>query len=133
MNKGLVVMIRELSGYGDTAEIYKEIEGKVIKNAEFKNDSLYLTFDNGKVRLFDNGQSCCERRYITCDDSACFLVGNKFTGIKLKMAPNKEDEYGEHEIMFVEVETSGGSIILETHNEHNGYYGGFSIELERCK
>ena len=52
--------------------------------------------------------------------------------IELRDAPNVEDdEYGNvHEVQFLVVTTSKGAFTIETHNEHNGYYGGFFIEAE---
>ena len=35
---------------------------------------------------------------------------------------------GVHEVQFLNIETSLGIITFETHNEHNGYYGGFYIK-----
>jgi hypothetical protein len=34
-----------------------------------------------------------------------------------------------HEIAFYEFMTSTGSFTLASHNEHNGYYGGTSIDI----
>jgi hypothetical protein len=39
-------------------------------------------------------------------------------------------EYDVHETCFVEVQATGGFITLVTHNEHNGYYGGFDPVIE---
>jgi hypothetical protein len=38
------------------------------------------------------------------------------------------DDSGEdHELAFLKVSTNKDCITLETHNENNGYYGGFGI------
>jgi hypothetical protein len=37
-------------------------------------------------------------------------------------------EYGEvHEQTFLKIRTNNGDATVVTHNEHNGYYGGFNI------
>ena len=38
-----------------------------------------------------------------------------------------EEEYETHEVQFLEIKTSKGIFTMSTHNEHNGYYGGFAI------
>ena len=46
--------------------------------------------------------------------------------IELREGPTAEDEHGEsHETLFVHVITGAGTLVVTTHNEHNGYYGGF--------
>ena len=49
----------------------------------------------------------------------------------MKEGPEEANEWGDsHETMFVEIVTDGGdSVTLTTHNEHNGYYGGFWLQL----
>lgn len=90
---------------------------------------------DGYLIIYDNGQSCCERRYITCDDELDSYVGAKIVGFEAVRGPDVELEADEdgwvsgdaHEQMFVKLETTSGTITLTTHNEHNGYYGGFAL------
>ena len=65
------------------------------------------------------------------DDILTDFLGSKFLGVTIKYAPNivSDDEWIEHEVQFLEILTSKGSITLSTHNEHNGYYGGFNIVM----
>lgn len=103
--------------------------GKIIKEAVMDGDSLRLNFVDGlKIRIFDNGQSCCESRYMTCDDDVQSLVGNILTNISVKnfTCSGSDDT---HEICFLEIGTNKGFITIATHNEHNGYYGGFGLEI----
>lgn len=37
---------------------------------------------------------------------------------------------GDHEVAFVLIQTDNDSITLCTHNEHNGWYGGFALKVE---
>lgn len=82
---------------------------------------------DGHLIIYDNGQSCCERRYITCDDELDSYVGAKIVGLEAVCGPDVDAEYDVHEQMFVKLETTSGTITLTTHNEHNGYYGGFDL------
>lgn len=107
--------------------------GKTITDAEMDGNSLKITFDDDVlIELSDDGQSCCEHRYMTCDDNPKDLIGSKLLSISEKEGrhlPEDEDRYGKHEIVFLEVQTDKTSIQLATHNEHNGYYGGFSLNI----
>jgi hypothetical protein len=105
---------------------------RIIKDLKITDDdSLLIEFDYGfKIKMFDAGQSCCEIRYMRTDDNLSDYLGAKFLGFELKEAPSIPDEYGEHEVQFLEVKTSKGSFTMASHNEHNGYYAGFDIRIE---
>jgi hypothetical protein len=105
--------------------------GKIIDSVRLgEDDALHFEFlDCDTLKISDDGQSCCERRYMTTDDNLQDYVGATFLGIELKEAPDIEDEYGEHEVLFLEIKTSKGCFTMATHNEHNGYYSGFSIRM----
>lgn len=99
------------------------------------DEGLKLTCANGWViTLNDEGQSCCESRYITCDDDVGSLVGGVFYGVRKcvtgrEWEDDEDDDDEVHDVVFIDVVTSVGSITLCTHNEHNGYYGGFSVTI----
>ena len=135
---GIGPMLHRLSGGSENAP--DKYYGRTIKTAEIVEnvagryhnyDALKLTFTDGtSVSLYDDGQSCCESRYITCDDDPASLVGGVLTKIEVKESKREVGEYDdEHEQVFIEVATSNGFITLCTHNEHNGYYGGFALTL----
>ncbi len=132
--EGIGVILSSLRGNRTSVEAYGKGEGQTIKEISLSETELRFTFENGyRMALYDDGQSCCEHRYMHSDDDLQHHVGATLQGANIKSAPNVEDEYGEHEVAFLEVITSKGSFVVETHNEHNGYYGGFSIcarELE---
>lgn len=118
---------------GGSGKDPKEYFGRKIVDADFSDDSLVLTFEDGvKIKIFDDGQSCCEARYMRTDDEVSFLKGKTLTGIESKDATSTEDPdgYGEHEVVFLEIQTDQGSITFSNHNEHNGYYGGFGLSIE---
>jgi hypothetical protein len=129
---GLGVMIQMLGGNADTvaAKIaaIKACMAKKIKTVELKDDQLVLTMADGlTLRLWDNGQSCCESRYMTCDDDLTNYTNTILKDIQLADAPERESRGECHEVMFLKILTGKGTITCETHNEHNGYYGGFSV------
>jgi hypothetical protein len=104
--------------------------GHTIAGAKLEEDRLSLAFDNGKgIEIFDNGQSCCEYRYMRTDDDVSSLVGHKLLAIEATDAPDEPGEYGYHEVVFLEIRTDGGFITIANHNEHNGYYGGFGLAI----
>lgn len=111
--------------------------GKKIANATFADDKIQLHFaDNTNIIISDNGQECCEYRYIKTDDDVSWLDGKILTKIETKDAPNIVDsfdivdDFKVHEVQFLEIMTNEGCITFASHNEHNGYYCGFSIIIE---
>jgi len=122
------VMIQMLGG-GDRATALRESIGKTISGLKLDDDALHFVFDDGsKMKLQDDGQSCCESRYMRTDDDLAYYVGAKLLGADTKEAPSIEDsDYGSHDVEFLVIETDRGSFTMSSHNEHNGYYGGFWI------
>jgi hypothetical protein len=114
--------------------LYKNALGKTIASVHLDEEESELRFkftDGTGLKLFDDGQSCCESRYMTTDDDLTYYAGAKFMGVEIKEAPDIEDEEGDvHEVQFLEVKTDKGVFTMATHNEHNGYYGGFDITIK---
>lgn len=135
MSLGMGVMLGMLTGNAGTVEAISRSLNKTIKEVRlFENDhvdALILTLDDGTLLLRDEGQSCCEARYMTCDDDLATFAGSKIVGVELRDAPSIEVEDGDHhDVQFLVVRTTGGEIVCSTHNEHNGYYGGFNVVAE---
>jgi len=108
--------------------------GKVISNVRITDDALFLTFQDGKkIKIFDDGQSCCESRYMTTDDDISSLVGHTLLRIEGKDGEDRGEGGECHEIRFVEIGTDVGFITIVNHNEHNGYYGGFGLSIDEEK
>lgn len=124
---GMGVMIGQLFG-GDRGKPLRENIGKVIMSVELKDDALrFVMADGARFALADEGQSCCEHRYMATDDNLADYAGARLLGVEIKEAPNLEAEYDTHEVEFLEVQTDKGVFTMASHNEHNGYYGGFHI------
>ena len=130
MNLEIGTMLHELSGgLKNNASVFY---GKTIKCAEISDDRLKLEFEDGvKIAIRDNGQLCCENRYMSTDDDVKSLIGKKLTGIMAKEYKEDEAEYDMHEQVFVEIAAEDSHIIIVNHNEHNGCYGGFVLTITK--
>jgi hypothetical protein len=126
---GMIVMMGLLGGNEDSAADFRMAVGKKITALTLgDDDALHFTFSDGyRLKLYDDGQSCCESRYMRTDDDLSYFVGAELLSAEVRDAPSMPDEYGEHEVQFLVVTTSKGVFTMATHNEHNGYYGGFLI------
>jgi len=121
-------MLGELGGNRETVEAVQGSLGKAISEVTLKEDVLDFTFSDGSgLTLRDDGQSCCESRYMRTDDDLAYYAGATLTDLALRDAPPIPAEYAEHEVQFLDVTTSKGVFTCSSHNEHNGYYGGFYI------
>ena len=131
-NLGLGVMIGMLAGNKDSAEAFNEAMGKKIKALSLGvDDALHFVFeDDTKIMLFDDGQSCCEVRYMRTDDDLAQFIGSELLDAEIADGPEITDDnpYDQtHETQFLNVKTSLGVFTMTSHNEHNGYYAGFLI------
>lgn len=126
---GFGVMLAELSGNADSAGSMTADIGQRITSLELSDDELRIWLASGAALvLHDEGQSCCELRYMRTDDTLADFVGSTLLGAEVRDAPEQTGPYGEvHEVQFLVVHTSVGDLTMSSHNEHNGYYGGFAI------
>lgn len=127
------VLLHRLGGYSSKEGVAKlqDSIGKTIRDVVLEDDRLTVTFaDDTTLAFFDNGQSCCESRYMRTDDTLADFANATFLGAELESGPDEEGEYGDmHEIQFLRLQTSAGPLVCSSHNEHNGYYGGFAITV----
>lgn len=128
---GIGVLLNTLMGNQGTVEAVKQCLGEKINSILINDKEIVFKFENNKkLIIWDDGQSCCEYRHMTTSDILSEYFGSILLDFELKSAPNIADEYGEHEIQFLDVKTSVGTFQIANHNEHNGYYGGFSISAK---
>jgi len=100
----------------------------IVTAVSMDEEALKLTFNNGRaVRLTDEGHCCCELRHMSTDDDIQSLIGRRLISVKEKEGSSYEDNGDVHEIVFVEIQTDAGFVTIVNHNEHNGYYSGFSM------
>jgi hypothetical protein len=91
-------------------------------------DTLCIKLRNGAVlSISDQGQDCCEHRYMSTDDDFADYVGATLLSVEVRAGGNIPNEYEYHETQFLVVTTSKGVFTMVNHNEHNGYYGGFWV------
>ena len=128
-NLGLGVMIGMLGGNKDSVEAFQRGVNKRIVSLEMKEDTLYFEFEGGyKMKLADEGQYCCEHRYMMTDDELGDFVGSILLDAEIKDGPEIDATYDVHEQQFLIISTDKGQFTMVTHNEHNGFYGGFCIQ-----
>lgn len=114
----------------DCRKVVKDFLNKTIKEVQLdeENNKLVFNFTSGiGFYLWDDGQKCCEQRYMTTDDNLSDYNHAKLVDIELKDSSITDENYDVHAIQFLEVSTSKGSFQMANHNVHNGYYGGFAI------
>jgi hypothetical protein len=126
---GFSVMINMLAGNRESVAAVQAALGKTITSVALVDDALKFDFEDGsRLTLKDDGQSCCESRYMRTDDDLPYYVGARFLGAEVRDGGTTESEYGDtHEIEFLVITTDRGTFSMANHNQHNGYYGGFSI------
>lgn len=129
-NLGIGVMLGILGGNSETVAAVTTSLNKVIETIVLTEEELSITLADGtKLILWDDGQSCCESRYMRSDDDLFSFEGDTLLNIQLKDGGATEGKHGDtHEIQFLDITTSKGMFQIASHNEHNGYYGGFYIK-----
>lgn len=130
---GLGVMINMLSDNGESVKVFLSKVGKVIKSLEIKDNALLFSFvsDDEQMIIYDDGQSCCEYRYMHTDDDLEYYIGSRLMSMEVSNGPEEFDEWGEvRESQFLKITTSKGVFTVVNYNEHNGYYGGFFVRCE---
>ena len=130
--KGTMVLMNEI--FQERVDATPMYTNKVIKSVAMSEDELNIHFEDGTgIQITDEGQSCCEHRYMTTDDDVNSLVGSVIQTIMVKSGPEAEDDYEVHDQEFLEIQTNKGFISIVNHNEHNGYYGGFSLNIKEIE
>ncbi len=117
------------SEWNFNAAIGKTITAVLLDDEE---SVLHMLFSDGyKISIRDDGQICCELRYMHTDDNLGDYVGAQLLGAEVKDAPDVGDDAGcVHDVQFLEIQTSKGVFTMSNHNENNGYYGGFCLVVE---
>jgi hypothetical protein len=113
-----------------TEDALEAVEGRYIAHVRLdtEKNEILVEFNDGSLRITDDGQNCCEHRYITTDDELPHFSESLLLNVEIREVPSLEDEYETHEIAFLVLHTNKGDLTFETHNKHNGYYGGFILQ-----
>ncbi|MGA1047347.1 MAG: DUF7448 domain-containing protein [Minisyncoccia bacterium] len=134
--EGLKVMINQLWRHKveETYDTLKNVINKKIIKVwldEYEDKLKFIFEDGSQISIYDDGQSCCESRYMTTDYDLSKYSEATFLDIEIKDGGYLNEKWGyEHQIEFLDIKTNKGVFVIATHNEHNGYYGGFSIIAE---
>ena len=111
-----------------------ELQDQILESLTLEDEEIILKVNGRTYIVSDEGQSCCEHRYITTDDDLPSYTGAMLLALVQTEGRTTEVEPGWgdlHERSFLRLYTSNGVCVFETHNEHNGYYGGFCVRLNR--
>jgi hypothetical protein len=115
----------------DRIEVVKKAIGKKIAAIAIVDNRLILSFeDKTRLELRDDGQTCCEYRYMNTDDALPDFVGGILQDLELSAAHLNKDNDENLDSQFLKVVTSKGTFTVVNYNEHNGHYGGFSIQAQ---
>ena len=102
--------------------------GKKIVSLHMTDNCLNFEFeDRCSLQIWDSGAFCCEKRWMTSDDTLPYYIGAEFLDAEVRNGPAVPSEDEIHETKFLIIKTSLGVFTCVTHNEHNGYYGGFEL------
>lgn len=114
----------------DAQALIASFANQPIKALSISDDEIMLTFEGAKGLIFwDEGQQCCERRFMRTDDDLDQFKDARFIGAELLDGPTTTKEDLVCDIQFLVIKTDRGNITMSSHNEHNGYYSGFEIEV----
>ena len=132
---GIGTLIRRL--YAKDAEDDLEgYVGKAISSVSLTGDhELRMLFTDGTGLSFrDEGQSCCEGRFMSTDDDLSEYTGARLLGAAVKDGPDRSNEkdedgytYESYQTQFLDIMTTRGTFQMVNHVIHNGYYGGFAL------
>lgn len=110
---------------------------KIISVSEemFDNmDGYIVTTNKQRIKLGISGfQACCEKwgYFLSQDDVSEFIGANVLdvAVVDTLLNVNQMDDIDiyEGDVMFVNIETSRGTLQFVAYNEHNGYYGHTAI------
>lgn len=110
-------------------ELMQDCIGKEIQtmNVDPECERLYITFTDGTNLGLGDDPFGCETRYMVIEEDLADYIGARFMGMEEKPSKKMLDpEENVHEVTFVDVLTTKGTLTIVNHNEHNGYYGGFN-------
>tara|TARA_R110002096_G_C14020822_1_gene670012 strand:- start:44 stop:430 length:387 start_codon:yes stop_codon:yes gene_type:complete len=91
------------------------------------NSGFIITTDAQQILLYiDNGQSCCEEwGYLMSQDDFTDFIGAvvlSVTAVDEALGTYEVPEIYEGGMMFINIETSKGTLQFTAYNDHNGYY-----------
>lgn len=107
-----------------------DLKGVVIRAIDYRDDIIYIQTDDWRYSLFMD-HDCCEIRYFECADDLSEYINSTILVAFLSLATVTASDDDVHEVAFLRIMTTSGELSISAHNEHNGYYSGFSLVIER--
>lgn len=108
-----------------------DLKGTIIRVIDYRDDIIYIQTDDWRYSLFMD-HDCCETRYFECADDLSEYTNSTILAAYLSLSTlvtaTGDDT---HEVAFLRIMTTVGELTFSAHNEHNGYYSGFSLIIER--
>lgn len=108
------------------AEICEKVKDRLCEGYRIKTEKHDLKL------LIQSGQECCERwGYAVANEDASSFIGAEYLGYKTVYSDNilkavdkdTADDIENGNLLFLNVETSRGTLDFTVYNAHNGYYG----------
>lgn len=106
-----------------------------------KFDGFFIKTDKQIIKMgIENGQCCCEDfGYLMSEDDTGYFIGSELLSIDVvdKLLNNKDisgiPEYGLDAggAMFINFNTSNGTLQFVAYNSHNGYYGHEAVIISK--
>lgn len=138
MAMGVGTILAHLGGNEESAKAAAAVLGKTISAIAILDEekTLEICFrDGSRLHLTDEGQSCCEHRYMRSDDDFASILGATLVSLEVEAggeAVNEKEaariEYAEVvESEFLRIITDKATVTVVNYVDHNGYYGGFAI------
>lgn len=118
----------------------QEVHNKKLNRTDYSEyDGFLIKTDKQDIFIgIDNHQDCCEQfGYLTSEDNLKDFVGAQLNNIiKVDKALNSKileqtNSLDEGSAIFVNLETSNGTLQFTVYNSHNGYYGHEAIVISK--
>jgi len=116
--------------------IEKDVTFKIGESCWGGYDGFEVVTDDQTIRVgITNEQSCCENwgYFMTNDDPSEFIGANLISVdiVDTCLVKDKAPALYEGDAMFVNFETSAGTLQFVAYNAHNGYYGHEAVVVSK--
>jgi hypothetical protein len=121
----------------NTIDNVDDVIGKIIVKITDENDDLQLHLENGEIIYFSAEGDCCSESWVEHIESPKKpekileikeIEISDYKEEKIDYKKKKKEEIDCLSLYFYQINTDGGSYLIELRNNSNGYYGGY---LER--
>ncbi len=122
----------------ETITAITEASFKTVGDYEHSMDGFIITTTEQEIKVgIDNYQSCCENwGYFMTNDTPQDFIGAELLSVDIVdeiLNKEKAPELYDGSAMFVNFETSRGTLQFTAYNEHNGYYAHQACVISKQK